>query len=604
MKLHGIEVWVNNSRCLFSGLDSAANSWASATATDDYHEAFTYDANGNILTLHRNGLAAQALPMDTFTYRYTPGTNRLDHVKDVVNAANYNVDIDNQDTTNYRYDAIGNLTKDISEGIDTILWTLYGKVAAVSKADSNLLIRFAYNPMGQRVEKEVIRNADTTKTLYVHDASGNIMSVYTLRNGDSLKLNDVPIYGSSRLGVWNANKLLRIDSVLHDTEIQAQDPQDPATVDVSYHSAGEKQYELSNHLGNVLATVSDRKIPYYVSGALDHYQAEQLTGNDYYSFGMLMPDRSFSTGYRFGFNGQEKDEEFSGEGNHTTAMFWEYDTRLGRRWNQDPIIKSDQSGFVCFSNNPIVFIDPNGNTDYYNSRGKWIGTDGIDNGEKVMAISNSTAKTIKQATKASENIAMNPNVYKDMVRIPNQETIAEMKAQWKETEKKGMESVLVAGKNLSGYEDNLVKGGTEGKAPAGMAVEEFDQNCGNPEYTEHTHPLKQVAMSSGEIQISTPNPSYGDVLTAQEFEKDNSTFHNRFTQSMVIGPEYSQDNQSGAITYSTKITFFTGSNTTPVNPNQPLTVNSPMVPNAKMGFNQFTNAASKANEDQKKRTCD
>lgn len=41
-------------------------------------------------------------------------------------------------------------------------------------------------------------------------------------------------------------------------------------------------------------------------------------------------------------------------------MFWEYDTRLGRRWNRDLFIKASQSPFVCFNNNPIVFADPLG----------------------------------------------------------------------------------------------------------------------------------------------------------------------------------------------------------------------------------------------------
>ncbi|MFN9319572.1 MAG: hypothetical protein ACK58Q_03225, partial [Chitinophagales bacterium] len=40
--------------------------------------------------------------------------------------------------------------------------------------------------------------------------------------------------------------------------------------------------------------------------------------------------------YYFGFNGQEKDDEVYGAGNLNTAEFWEYDTRIGRRWNTDP----------------------------------------------------------------------------------------------------------------------------------------------------------------------------------------------------------------------------------------------------------------------------
>src|SRR5690606_18721571 len=42
-------------------------------------------------------------------------------------------------------------------------------------------------------------------------------------------------------------------------------------------------------------------------------------------------------GYKYGFNGQEKDNEVYGDGNSYTAEFWQYDPRLGRRWNVDPL---------------------------------------------------------------------------------------------------------------------------------------------------------------------------------------------------------------------------------------------------------------------------
>ncbi|MCB0502761.1 MAG: hypothetical protein KDD32_08750 [Bacteroidetes bacterium] len=45
---------------------------------------------------------------------------------------------------------------------------------------------------------------------------------------------------------------------------------------------------------------------------------------DYYPFGMVMPTRSFTSnngGYRFAFNGMEKDDEVSGEGNSYTARW-------------------------------------------------------------------------------------------------------------------------------------------------------------------------------------------------------------------------------------------------------------------------------------------
>ena len=65
---------------------------------------------------------------------------------------------------------------------------------------------------------------------------------------------------------------------------------------------------------------------------------------------------------RVGFNGQEKDDEVSGSGNSNTAEFWQYDTRLGRRFNLDPKPNASISSYACFANNPIWFSDPNGDT--------------------------------------------------------------------------------------------------------------------------------------------------------------------------------------------------------------------------------------------------
>lgn len=64
--------------------------------------------------------------------------------------------------------------------------------------------------------------------------------------------------------------------------------------------------------------------------------------------------------YRYGFNGQERSDEVYGKGNLNTALFWEYDTRLGRRWNLDPVVKLWESGYACFAHNPVWNVDPNG----------------------------------------------------------------------------------------------------------------------------------------------------------------------------------------------------------------------------------------------------
>ncbi len=71
-----------------------------------------------------------------------------------------------------------------------------------------------------------------------------------------------------------------------------------------------------------------------------------------------MPGRSYnSADYRYGFNAQEKTNEIAGVGNHNTAMFWEYDTRLGRRWNVDPKPQINISDYAVNGNNPIENTD-------------------------------------------------------------------------------------------------------------------------------------------------------------------------------------------------------------------------------------------------------
>jgi len=120
-------------------------------------------------------------------------------------------------------------------------------------------------------------------------------------------------------------------------------------------------YVLGNHLGNVLATVSDRKIPHNNNGIIDYYTADIVSSCDMYPGGFSLPDRSFNLGsYRFGHNGQLKDDEISGTGNMYIAEYWEYDSRLIRRWNIDPVLKPWESPYACFSNNPIWLEDIHG----------------------------------------------------------------------------------------------------------------------------------------------------------------------------------------------------------------------------------------------------
>ncbi len=86
----------------------------------------------------------------------------------------------------------------------------------------------------------------------------------------------------------------------------------------------------------------------------------------YYPFGSSLNIRSFSagSGFRFGFNGKEKQGEFSGDDYDFGARI--YHGRSGRWFSVDPLEKKypQLSPFSFCSNNPIFYIDPDGKEIY------------------------------------------------------------------------------------------------------------------------------------------------------------------------------------------------------------------------------------------------
>jgi RHS repeat-associated protein len=303
--------------------------------------------------------------MDGFTYNYTSLTNKLSYVSDAqTNAGAYSDDIDNgQAAGNYGYDAIGQLTSDASES-STITWNVYKKVTKVTHSSGTKPnLEFLYDPMGNRVCKIVKPQSGGTEdpssawtyTYYVHDATGNVMSVYersTFGTATLLNLKESHIYASARMGFAKRNE----DMIISYTA--------PAAFT---RTLGNKEYEHTNHLGNVLVVTSDKKIPVNIVSTtnLDYYVVDVRLTNDYYSFGSLQPGRGVfsSDGYRYKFNGCESDDEVHGSaGTSYAADFRMFDSRLGRWLSIDPIVKPWESPYAGFANNPIVFSDPSGLT--------------------------------------------------------------------------------------------------------------------------------------------------------------------------------------------------------------------------------------------------
>jgi RHS repeat-associated protein len=124
-----------------------------------------------------------------------------------------------------------------------------------------------------------------------------------------------------------------------------------------------RTYEISNYLGNVMATIGDGQIPRMNGSLIEYYDADIKSATDYYSFGMVMPGRSFNSGtYRYGFNGQENDNEVKGAGNQVAYENRIYDPRLGRWFSLDPMAKKypGESHYAFVSNNPIIYADEAG----------------------------------------------------------------------------------------------------------------------------------------------------------------------------------------------------------------------------------------------------
>ncbi|MHA4810290.1 RHS repeat domain-containing protein [Flavitalea flava] len=340
----------------FNGLNTG-NTTFTPIQLDDYKEKVSYDPSGNIMTYLRRGTTdgGKQRGMDSLSYDYYPTTNQLKHIGD--NAAysgNYTEDIDNQtDAANYTYDAIGNLKTDIASSITGtgVEWTVYGKIAAITKASSTMT--YTYDASGNRITKTV----GNVTTVYVRDAQGNVMSVYQKTGSNPLQQQEIHLYGSSRLGILNA---------LTVAPISVSMGPDYGTSLLSTFTRGEKNYELSNHLGNVLAAISDKKIAVSSGGSsslIDHYEADVTSAQDYYPFGMQMPGRTYSSGsYRYGFNGKENDNEVKGVGNQQDYGMRIYDPRSGRFLSVDPITGKypGLTPYQYASDNPIMNIDIDG----------------------------------------------------------------------------------------------------------------------------------------------------------------------------------------------------------------------------------------------------
>jgi RHS repeat-associated protein len=273
-------------------------------AADQYNEYdISYDANGNINTLKRNNNTGL---IDNLTYTYTNSniSNQLDNVSDASGNSNGFKDVSGSD---YSYDTNGNLKKDANKsfiGIDYNFLNL-----------PNLLTKDVNNKIG-----------------YIYDASGNKLCKMVTSGGATTNRYYAGIFE------YNSNKTLSL--------LQTDEGLVEVTLDASNNPVFNYQYYLKDHLGNIRAMFN-------TSGTL-------IQRTDYYPFGMTSDAYCSSTDNKYLYNGKEKQNELALDWYDYGARF--YDPQIGRWHSVDPNAAKfpRESPYIYCSNNPIIYIDPDG----------------------------------------------------------------------------------------------------------------------------------------------------------------------------------------------------------------------------------------------------
>jgi RHS repeat-associated protein len=231
------------------------------------------------------------------------------------------------------------------------------KVTQVKDNSTNppKIISFDYDAHGNRVKKTVdlgsTNCADNSVTYYVYSEKGTVVATYKRKGcfetAMPIILSDHTIQSNQRMGLRTypqTGTIVPLDNVAHYN-----------TQGYSSREIFRKHYELSDHLGNVRAVISDAKWSY--NGIMTPHI---VSYTNYYPFGMAQPGRNWSSGgYRFGYNGVEKDDEIKGSGNSYNFEFRMHDPRVGRFLSLDPLMAKNtgNSPYLFAGNSPIWAID-------------------------------------------------------------------------------------------------------------------------------------------------------------------------------------------------------------------------------------------------------
>ena len=332
---------------------------ATGATTSNYNvSGISYDKNGNIKTLNRNGWknSSNYSDMDKLIYTYDSG-NKLKKVKDNGND-NYGFKDGIDTTTEYVYDINGNMTKDDNKSISSISYNHLNLPTTVSK-DWNS-IQYVYDATGVKLSKTVNSYPSETVTQY----AGN----YIYENDELQFFNHAEGY------------------------VKKEDD------NFSYI------YQYKDHLGNVRLSYSDTNNDGVITASSNPSTNEIVEESNYYPFGLKHKGYNNvvnGTEHKYKYNGMEHQEELGLNWYDYGAR--NYDPALGRWMNIDPLAEMSRrfSPYTYALDNPIYFIDPDGMlaepfTELFNTKGKKIGEDANGNDGNVSIVSKDVAKSVKK----------------------------------------------------------------------------------------------------------------------------------------------------------------------------------------------------------------
>uniref|UniRef100_UPI003AA7BF11 RHS repeat-associated core domain-containing protein n=1 Tax=Tenacibaculum sp. TaxID=1906242 RepID=UPI003AA7BF11 len=315
----------------------ALNRLLSATGAPNTNynvSGITYDKNGNIKNLTRNGWqnSATFTNMDKLVYTYDNG-NKLIKVLDNGND-NYGFKDGANTTTEYTYDANGNMKTDANKGITNITYNHLNLPINVALAGGT--ITYTYDATGNKLRK--VANGTTT------DYAGNF------------------IYENGVLQFFNhAEGYVQKDA-----------------------SSFSYVYQYKDHLGNVRLSYTDNNNDGIITASSDPSTTEIIEESNYYPFGLKhkgyngnISSIGNSVAQKFGYNGKELEESL-GLDLYEMDMR-QYDPAIARWTSIDPVIHHSMSTYNAFDNNPVFWADPSGADAVQNENGwTFTGEDAVN----------------------------------------------------------------------------------------------------------------------------------------------------------------------------------------------------------------------------------